>query len=299
VRRVPSLRGRITRINGVAAEQAIIAPEAQWAIGSDRGLTYSATPPPGSRIVAGEWWPPNYSGPPLVSFDAQLANGMGLGIGGTITLNVLGREIDVRIANLRAIDWTTLGINFTLVLAPGTLEGAPQTHIATAQVAPEAEDAVERAVTQRFANVSTIRIKDALATIDHMLGHIGTAARLTAGITLLAGILVLAGAVLATHRRRVYDAVVLKVLGARRSNVIGAFAIEFGLVGLSTAIVAAIVGSIAAWLLMRFYMRIEFTLLPGTVLATAAGAAVAVMVLGLAGTWRALGHKAAPLLRNP
>ena len=70
------------------------------------------------------------------------------------------------------------------------------------------------------------------------------------------------GAVLATHRRRVYDAVVLKVLGARRSNVIGAFAIEFGLVGLSTAIVAAVVGSIAAWLLMRFYMRIEFTLLP-------------------------------------
>ena len=151
--------------------------------GSDRGLTYSATPPPGSRIVAGEWWPPNYSGPPLVSFDAQLANGMGLGIGGTITLNVLGREIDVRIANLRAIDWTTLGINFTLVLAPGTLEGAPQTHIATAQVAPEAEDAVERAVTQRFANVSTIRIKDALSLVETVLGQIAAAARITAAVT--------------------------------------------------------------------------------------------------------------------
>ena len=299
VRRVPSLRGRIARLNGVAVEVADIAPEARWAVGSDRGLTYSAAPPPGTRIVAGEWWPPNYSGPPLVSFDAQLANGMGLRIGDAITLNVLGREIDVRIGNLRAIDWTTIGINFTLVFAPGTLEGAPQTHIATAQVSPEAEDAVERAVTQRFANVSTIRIKDALATVDRMLGQIGTAARLTAGITLLAGTLVLAGAVFATHRRRVYDAVVLKVLGARRGNVIGAFAIEFGLVGLSTAIVAAIVGSLAAWLLMRFYMRLEFTLLPGTVAATAAGAALAVMILGLAGTWRALGHKAAPLLRNP
>jgi len=299
VRRVPSLRGRIVRIGGVPAEQASIAPEAQWAIGNDRGLTYSAAPPPGSRIVAGEWWPANYSGPPLVSFDAQLANGMGLKVGDTMTFNVLGREVEARIANLRAIDWTTLGINFTLVFAPGTLEGAPQTHIATAQVAQEAEDAVERAVTQRFANVSTIRIRDALVTIDRMLGHIGTAARLTAGITLLAGTLVLAGAVFATHRRRVYDAVVLKVLGARRGNVIGAFAIEFGLVGLSTSIVAAVVGSFAAWLLMRFYMRIEFTLLPGTVVATAAGAALAVMVLGLIGTWRALGHKAAPLLRNP
>jgi putative ABC transport system permease protein len=299
VRRVPSLRARIVRLKGVPVEQAIVAPEAQWAVGSDRGLTYSATPPNGSRIVAGQWWPPDYNGPPLVSFDAQLANGMGLTIGDTITLNVLGREVEARIANLRAIDWTTLGINFTLVFAPGTLEGAPQTHIATAQVAPEAEDAVERAVTQRFANVSTIRIKDALATVDRMLGHIATAARLTAGITLLAGTLVLAGAVFATHRRRVYDAVVLKVLGARRSNIVGAFAIEFGLVGLSTALIAALIGSVAAWLLMRLYMRVEFTWLPTTVAVTALGAAAAVLILGLIGTWRALGHKAAPLLRNP
>jgi putative ABC transport system permease protein len=299
VRRVPSLRGRIARLKGVPVEQAVVAPEVQWAVGSDRGLTYSAAPPPGSRIVAGQWWPADYSGPPLISFDAQLAAGMGLTIGDTITINVLGREVEARIANLRAIDWTTLGINFTLVFAPGTLEGAPQTHIATAQVAPEAEDAVERAVTQRFANVSTIRIKDALATVDRMLGHIATAARLTAGITLLAGTLVLAGAVFATHRRRVYDAVVLKVLGARRGNVVGAFAIEFGLVGLSTAIIAAIVGSIAAWLVMRLYMRVEFTWLPATVAVTALGAAAAVLVLGLVGTWRALRHKAAPLLRNP
>jgi putative ABC transport system permease protein len=298
VRRVPSLRGRIVKLKGVPVEQAVIAPEAQWAVGNDRGLTYSGTPPTGSRVVAGQWWPADYSGPPLISFDAQIAAGMGLDVGDTITLNVLGREIEARIANLRAIDWTTLGINFTLIFAPGTLEGAPQTHIATAQVAAGFENAAERVVTQRFANVSSIRIKDALATIDRMLGHIATAARLTAGITVLAGTLVLAGAVFATHRRRVYDAVVLKVLGARRRNVIAAFAIEFGLVGAATALVAAIIGSLAAWLLLALYMRIEFVWLGGTVLVTAIGATLAVLVLGLAGTWRALGQKPAPLLRN-
>lgn len=298
VRRVPSLRGRIVKVGHLSADQAEVAPEARWALGSDRGLTYAATPPAGSRIVAGNWWPADYAGPPLISFDAQLAQGMGLGVGDTLTINILGREVEARIANLRAIDWTTLSINFTLIFAPGTLEGAPQTHIATAQVAPGAEDAVERAVTQRFPNVSSIRIKDALATVDRMLGHIGTAARATAAITLLAGILVLAGAVIASHRRRVYDAVVLKVLGARRRNVMGAFALEFSLIGTATAVIAAIVGALAAWLLMRLYMRVEFTLLPGTVAATAAGAAVAVVLLGLVGTWRALGQKPAPLLRN-
>jgi putative ABC transport system permease protein len=178
------------------------------------------------------------------------------------------------------------------------LEGAPQTHIATAQVAAGQEDEVERAVTQRFPNVSTIRVKEALALIDQILGEIATAARVTAGITLLAGLLVLAGAVIASHRRRVYDAVVFKVLGARRRSIVGAFAIEFGLVGLATAAVASVLGTVSAWLLMTRYMHADFALLPGTALLTAAGAAAVVVVLGLAGTWRALGQKPAPLLRN-
>jgi putative ABC transport system permease protein len=299
VRRVPSLRGRIVKIGGTPVDQATIAPDAQWAVGSDRGLTYAATPPPGSRIVAGQWWPVDYAGPPLISFDAQIAAGMGLHVGDMLTVNVLGREIEARIANLRAIEWTTLGINYVIVFAPGALESAPQTHIATAQVTPGFEDAVERVVTQRFANVSSIRVKEALATIDRLLGQIATAARVTSGLALLVGILVLAGSVVAGHRRRVYDAVILKVLGGQRRHIMGAFAVEFGLIGLSSAAVAAVLGTIAAWLLMTRYMRVEFTLLPGTVLATAAGAALAVLVLGLAGTWRALGQKPAPLLRNP
>jgi putative ABC transport system permease protein len=299
VRRVPSLRGRIVKINGVPVEQASVTPDAQWAINSDRGLTYSATPPVGSRIVAGDWWPADYSGPPLLSMDAQIAHGMGLKIGDTLTVNVLGREVEARIANLRAIDWTALGINYVLVFAPGTLEGAPQTHIATAEVARGQEDAVERAVTQRFPNVSTIRVKDALALIDRLLGQIATAARVTAGLTLLAGTLVLAGAVIATHRRRVYDAVVLKVLGARRRSIVGAFAIEFGLIGTATAIVAMTLGTIAAWLLLEWYLHADFVFLPAIAFGTAAGAAVVVVALGLAGTWRALGQKPAPLLRNP
>jgi len=299
VRRVPSLRGRIVKINGVPVEQVNVAPDAQWAVNSDRGLTYSAEPPVGSRIVAGSWWPADYAGPSLLSMDAQIAKGMGLGIGDTLTVNVLGREVEARIANLRAIDWTALGINYVLVFAPGTLEGAPQTHIATAQVAAGHEDQVERAVTQRFANVSTIRVKDALSLIDRVLGQIATAARVTAGLTLFAGVLVLGGAVIATHRRRVYDAVVLKVLGARRRSIVGAFAIEFGLVGAATAVVAAALGTLSAWLLMTRYLRTDFVFLPAVAIATAAGAAVVVVVLGLAGTWRALGQKPAPLLRNP
>jgi putative ABC transport system permease protein len=296
--RVPSLRGRIMRINGVPVEKAEVAPGARWAVSSERGLTYAATPPRGSRIVAGSWWPADYRGPPLISFDEGLARGMGLRVGDTLTVNLLGREITARIANLRAVDWASLGINFAIVFAPGTLEAAPQTFIATARTAPGAEEALERAVTDRFPTVSAIRVKEALAAIGRILAEVAGAVRLTAAITLLAGVLVLAGAVAAGHRRRVYDAVVLKVLGATRRDVGRAFLLEYGLLGLVTATIAGAAGTLAAWLLLTRIMRSPWIFLPGAVLSTALIATIITLVLGFAGTWRALGAMPAPLLRD-
>jgi putative ABC transport system permease protein len=296
--RVASLRGRITRIDGIPVEQAQVAPDAQWALRGERGLTYSATVPKGSRVVAGKWWPAEYRGSPLLSFDAELARGMGLKLGDTLTVNVLGRELTATVANLREIDWTSLGINFAIVLSPGSLEGAPQTHIATARTTPENEAALERAVTDRFPNVSAISVKDALKSLAGIVSAVAAALSVVAAVALLAGALVLGGAIAAGHRRRVYEAVVLKVLGATRGDVTRAFLIEYGMLGLAAATMAAVIGSVAAWLLLTRVMHAPWSFLPGAVLATVVGATLFTLAAGYAGTWRALGAKAAPYLRN-
>jgi putative ABC transport system permease protein len=295
---VPMLRGRITRLNNVPVEQAAVAPEALWALRGDRGLTYAATAPAGSRLVAGQWWPADYRGPPLVSFDAGLARGMGLAVGDTLTVNLLGRDITARIANLRHIDWARLGINFAIVFAPGALEAAPQTQLAAVYVAPDAEEGLVRAVTERFPNVSAIPVREALAALARIIATIGGALRLVALVTLAAGVLVLGGAVAAGHRRRVYDAVVLKVLGATRGMIAAAFLLEHGLVGLATALVAAGFGTLAAYALVTGPMHSGWTFLPGPLLAIASGAVLVSLLIGFAGTWFALGAKPAPFLRN-
>ena len=296
---MPMLRGRITRLNGTPVEEAQVAPEAQWALRSDRGLTYAAEPPAGSQIVAGSWWRSDYRGPPLVSFDAELAQGMGLKVGDTLTINLLGREIAATIANLRRIDWARLGINFTIVFAPGTLETAPHTHLAAVYVARgEAEDGLVRNVTERFANVSAIPVREGLEAVARVIATIGAALRLVALITLAAGILVLGGAVAAGHRRRVYDAVVLKVLGATRGAIAAAFLIEHGILGLVTALVAAALGTLAAFELVTGPMRSEWMFLPGPLVAILGLAVVLTLAFGFAGTWRALGARPAAYLRN-
>ena len=296
--RVPSLRGRITKLNGVPVEQAVVQPEAQWAVRSERGLTYAATPPKGSRIVDGKWWPEDYRGPTLVSMDAEIARGMGLAPGDSITVDVLGREVTATIANLREIDWTSLGINFVLVFSPGILDGAPQMHIATARTPPGEEAALERAVTDRFPNVSAIPVKDALQAVSNIIAAIATGMRAIAVITLAAGTLVLAGAVAAGHRRRVYEAVVLKVLGATRRDVTRAFLIEYGLLGLATAAIAAGLGTLAAYLVLTRVMHQDWDFLPAAVATTALLATLLTLTVGYVGTWRALAAKAAPYLRN-
>lgn len=296
--RVPTLRGRIVKIAGNPVEKVVIDHDSRWATHGDRTLTYAARPRPGTKVVAGEWWPTNYAGPPIISLDAGLAKGFGIGVGDTLTLNILGREVTATVASLRQIDWRSLRFDFAIIFAPGTLEAAPHTSIAAISVPQNREEAVERAATDAFPNISAIRVRDALQAAARILEGISAAVTGTAALTLLAGAIVLAGIIASEHHRRVYDAVVYKVLGASRRRIVGIYLLEYGALGLITAAIAAAIGSLTAWAVVRFMMRAEWSFLPDVVATTTGLSLAVILTMGLIGTWRALGHKAAPHLRN-
>ena len=300
--RVPMLRGRIVSANGVRAEDLNASSQAAWVLQSDRGITYATEIPRGSRLVAGEWWPPDVSGPPLVSLEKRIADGLGLKLGDTLTVNVFGRNITARIVNLRVVDWQTLGINFVLVFSPNAFRGAPHTHIATLTFPNggtiEAEVALLRAVAAAFPTVTTVRVKEALDAVGTIVANLALGIRGASLVTLLAAVLVLGGALAAGHRHRVYDAVILKTLGATRQRLLAAYAFEYLLLGVATAVFGVAVGSIAAFFVVRDVMNLPFVWLPLPAAAAALGALLVTVVLGLLGTFTALGQKPAPVLRN-
>jgi len=301
IERVPMLRGRITELHGVPAEK-IDPGEAAWVLRGDRGITQSATIPEGSRVVAGTWWAPDHTGDNLVSFEADLARELGLKVGDTIRVNVLGRDVEARVAALRKVDWESLGINFVMVFSPNTFAGAPYQYIATLkypdEATPQQELGLLRTVAQAFPDVVVVRVKDALATIQDLLGNLALGIRAASGITLLASILVLAGALAAGHRHRLYDAVMLKTLGATRQRVMSAFALEYFLIGAATALFGLAAGTIAAWVVAEQVMDIGFAWDSAAALGAALGALVLTVGLGLAGTWRLLGARPAAVLRE-
>ena len=299
---VPMLRGRIISARGVAAKDLKPKDDAAWVLQSDRGITYARDVPDGSRLVAGQWWPADYDGPPLVSFEKRIADGLGLKLGDEITVNVLGRNITARIASLRSVDWESLGINFVMVFSPNAFRGAPHTRLATLTYrngsTATQEGELLGAVAKDFPMVTTVRVKEALEAIGGLVANLVLAIRGASAITLVAAALVLGGALAAGHRYRVYDAVILKTLGATRARLIGAYAIEYLLLGLATALFGLISGSLAGWLIVAEIMHLRFTWLPLPALVAVLVAVVVTVALGLAGTFSALGQKPAAVLRN-
>lgn len=302
VERVPMLRGRIVALNGTSAEAARPSADAAWVLQSDRGITYADTIPDGSQLVEGTWWDAAYAGPPLVSLEKRIADGLGLKLGDSITVNVLGRNVTATIANLRVVDWQSLGINFVMVFSPGTFRGAPHTQIATLTYpgasTTEQEIRLLKAAAEAFPGVTTVRVKEALEAIGKVVSDLTVAIRGASLITLASAIIVLGGALAAGHRHRVYDAVIMKTLGATRGRLIAAYALEYFLLGAATALFGVAAGSAAAWLVLTEVMRVPFVWLPVPAIAAALGALALTVAFGLIGTFSALGQKPAPVLRH-
>lgn len=299
---VPMMRGRITAINGRPAESVKPGEKAAWVLQGDRGITFAASVPPGSKLLKGTWWAPDYAGPPLVSLESDVAAGLGLDLGDTVTVNVYGRNITAQVANTRKVDWRSFGINFVLVYSPNTFAGAPYSDLATvtfpAGGGSARELALLRETAQTFPSVTSIRVKDALDAAAGVVAQLAIAIRGAAGVALAASVLVLAGALAAGQQARLYDAVVLKTLGATRVRLLAAFLLEYGMLGLVTAVFGVLAGTAAAYGVVAKVMDLGFVFLWPQALGAAAGALVLTVGLGLAGTWRILGRKPAPYLRN-
>ncbi len=296
------LRGRLVKLKGTPVEQVKAPPEAQWVLSGDRGLSYSQAVPDGSTVTLGEWWPADYAGPPLVSFERELAEKLGVTVGDSVTVNVLGRNIDAKISNLRDVKWESLAINFVLVFSPNTLRAAPHNLLATITlpdgVSPAAEADLARQLGRTFPSVSAIRVRDAIDQVNVVFAKIMTAVQAAGSVTLAAGALVLAGALATAQRRRVLEAVILRTIGARRSQILAAHAYEYALLASIAAVVAILLGGTVAYIAVTQVMELDFVFSLNAVFQTLGVAAALIALFGGIGTWGVLRAPAVPLLRS-
>jgi putative ABC transport system permease protein len=298
----PMLRGKIVSLAGKPASQIKAPPQAEWVLNGDRGLTFSDTPPKDTRIVQGQWWAKDHAGEQLVSFESELGEALGLKIGDEVTVNVLGRNVSAKIANFRTVRWNSFGINFVMIFSPNTLRAAPYNMLATLNWSgahdEKAEADVVRAVAAEFPSVTAVRVRDALETLNGLMAKVFTAIRVAGGLTLFSGVLVLAGALATARARRVYEAVILKTLGATRWRIVGAHLAEHLLLGLATAIVASAAGALVAYVILTQLMEMSFHASAAALLQASFLTTIFMIAFGLFGTLRVLGAKSSAYLRS-
>jgi putative ABC transport system permease protein len=302
VAQAPMLRGRMVKLGDIPVEQVKAPPEAAWVLTGDRGLTYSATLPEGTRVVEGTWWAADYAGEPLVSFDTEIARGLGLKVGDTVTINVLGRNVTARVANLREVKWESLSLNFVMVFSPNTLAGAPHNLLTTITLPKDVtladEAKLARDLGKAFPATTAIRVKDAIDSFNAIFERIMVAVRAAGSVTLMAGALVLAGALATAQRRRIKQAVILKTIGATRRRILASHLIEYAILALATSAIALVAGTIAAWITTSGVMEFPFSFSWRTAAQAILLALALVAVFGGYGTWRVLREPAVPYLRS-
>ena len=290
----PMLRGIITQINGRPAEEV---SGGHWVTRGDRGITYADAQPSGTEVTAGTWWPTGYDGPPQISFSAEEAAEIGLQLGDTMTVNVLGRDITAEVTSFRNVSWEDAGIGFVMAMNQSALAGAPHSWISTVYAAQEAEAAILRDLATAYPNITAIRIRDAIDQVIELVGGISAATRYGALMTLITGFLVLIGAAAAGERTRTFESAVLKTLGASRRRILTSFALRAAILGFAAGSVALGAGILGGWAVSTFIMETGYTIIWSSALLIIGGGIVASLLAGLAFAWRPLSAKPAQVLR--
>ena len=294
VESAPMLRGILTRINDRPARE--VAGD-HWVVRGDRGISYAAAMPEGTKVTAGKWWSDDYTGPPQVSFAAEEAQEIGLKLGDTVTVNILGRDITATVTSFREVDFSNAGMGFVMTLNAAALSGAPHTHIATVYAPPSAEAELLRDTTRTWPNITAIRVREAVDRVTEALSAIATATAWAAAGTLLTGFVVLIGAAAAGERARIYEAALLKTLGATRGKVLASFALRSAILGAAAGTVAVAAGGIAGWAVMKFVMKSDYVFEPVSAFAIIIGGVLATLLAGLLFAIRPLSTRPAQVLR--
>mgnify|MGYP002780410121 CR=1 FL=1 len=295
---IPALRGMIVEFGGQRVDQLAELPEGAWVLRGDRGLTYSAAVPEGSEVIAGQWWSADYKGPPLVSLDQPVAESLGVGVGDTLTVSVLGVEVQAKIAALREVKWENFGLNYALVFSPGSFEAAPHNMVATLTVDTAAEKALAKSLPPAFPSASLIEVGDVVSQISVLLTQMAQAIAAAASIAILAGIAVLVGAIAAARQSRIYDSVILKLLGSTRRQILGAQAMEYGILAVVLGLLALALGLGAGWYVVVQIFDFSFAPDPLVLALTLVGGAGLTFVLGIAGSLPILAARPAEALRS-
>ncbi|MDQ3650938.1 MAG: ABC transporter permease [Acidobacteriota bacterium] len=298
---VPTVRTRIYAINGRVVDlNSGEMREQRGMLGREYVVTYRPQLEANEKIVAGKFWAPSTSREAEVSIEEGMRGLAGLDIGSTITFDVLGRKIDARVTSIREVDWRNSRTGFLVLFRPGVLDDAPQTLVAAinAPGGPQERARFQRALLDQYPNVSMIDVAEIVRTVNRILNNVTLAVSFIGGFVLLSGVLILVGSIAMTKFQRVYEAAVLKTLGAKRRTLLGILLAEYGLLGLVAGVIGSLPAIALSYAVSRFVFDIPWSATPLLNLFAIGATVLLVTTVGALSSFDVLTRKPLAILRT-
>ena len=255
----PMLRGRVTSINNIKVENLKINKDVNWVLKRDRAFSWSNKTPKNVKIISGKWWPQDYTGPLLLSIGDKVAKGLNVKIGDKIEVNILGRNFEAEIFNTREIIWQNMDINFIFILSKNKIQNAPHSWIATTTTAnKEMNNTLIEKIVSNFSNISSVSVEETYVAIKSILNLLITIVNSIALVTLLSGVIVLAGILNVSKKDKLYEVAILKILGASPKKIIFLWLQEFLIIGLMASLISILIGMSVSFILVTYIFQIDY-----------------------------------------
>lgn len=294
---LPVIQGLVTKAKGRPATE-VHTGRHSWVMRGDRRFTYAAENYGRGEFVAGEWWPKDHNGPPLVSIALDVAQAFDMKTGDTLTVEIFGQEVTATVANIRDINWSSFTMNFAMTFSPGVMEEFPASYVATLVMAEEHEIPLQNTVSRTFPNIISVRLGEVLGTAQKMMDMVAQAVRYGAFVSIAVGLLVLQGGILSGQQQRLYDSVILKVLGISRQRLGRVFLVEYGVLAFVVMLVAGVLGCVLSYGVFEVIMELNWRFYPLALAEISALCVVLTLGIGYWNIRRILSVRPAAFLRE-
>lgn len=297
---IPVLRARVTAVHGRAVELDNVQDvRGRGSLAREYTVTYRASLEENEEIVEGRWWNPD-SPIPEVSVEDSIREHVAINPGDLMRFDILGRAVTARVANIRRVTWTDFRSGgFIFVFRPDTFANAPHAFMSTAIGPADSADRGRLAadIVEQFPNVSVIDLREILDRIQAVASNVTLAITVVGALVLLSGVLILVGAVSMTKFRRVYEAAILKTLGATTRLVATMLLLEYGVLGAIAGTIGALGSIVLSWGVATFALDMTWTPAPGIAVTGIVLTTILVAAVGVIASLDVLRHKPLATLR--
>ena len=293
----PMIRGRLISVSDMpVAKRGYSDERAKRTSEREFNLSWADKLQADNRIVSGKFWSAE-DREPQFSVEEGIAKSLNIKVGDMLTYDVAGSRFTAKVTSLRKVEWDSFKANFFVIANRGVLDGYPASYI-TSFYLPPGNEALVTGLIRQFSNLSVLDLTAIMNQVRVITDQVANAVSYVFLFALAAGLVVLYAAIATTQDERVFDAAIMRTLGANRRQMMVLQLAEFLAIGLLAGLIASVGAMSLAAVLSERVLGVPYVINWWIPVFGVLGGGFGIAAAGLLGTRKAVDSPPLDTIRN-